>query len=196
MNIIQLEEQMAEDFRDYSMTRESSGLGQKIIDLFKSFINYIKHLVTRRVEFESVASKIWRSKYSDRKLHPTDKIRNSTFDGIVYNDANGATVNVYRNTYNVEDLSIERFQRLVDSQVNNIAYNNRTKSVDMNNQWGKLVDRWKLIGVNISGHKYNGKYTVSKVELDYNNVVMRNIEQYKQNRNRTLLDEKTKQCDY
>jgi hypothetical protein len=114
----------------------------------------------------------------------------------VYEDYNGATVKLYGNTYGVEDLSQERFQKLVDSQVNNIAYNTKTKTADMNNRWGQLLDRWKAIGVNITGHKSKDKYIVDNVELDFDNIIMRNIEQYKQSRNRSITEDKTNQCGY
>ena len=117
-------------------------------------------------------------------------------DMIVYEDYEGLKVNLYGNTYGVEDLSIERFQRLADNIINNIHYNTKTKTVDMNNQWGLWVDKWKRIGVNIKGHKSRGKYIVDDITLDYDNPIIRDIEKFKQNRNRTLLDEKIKQCEY
>jgi hypothetical protein len=96
----------------------------------------------------------------------------------------------------MEDLSKERFQRLVDSQVNNMTYNTKTKSADINRQWSHLVDRWKSIGVNIKGHKVNNKYIVNDVTLDYDNYIIRNLEQYKQSRNNSLSDDKINQCGY
>lgn len=97
---------------------------------------------------------------------------------------NGPIVENNGNTFNIADLSKERFQRLVDSQVNNITYNTRTKSVDMNNRWGQLIDRWKSIGVNIKGTKNKNKYVVDSVTVDNPNITYYNQkwQQYLQQR--------------
>ena len=73
---IELEEQMAEDFRDYAMTREDIGVEKGIAAWFKRLADLVKAIFDGRYYFESVASKIWRSKYSNRELVPTDNIRN------------------------------------------------------------------------------------------------------------------------
>lgn len=164
-------------------------------NILEAIINYIKQIF-------GVYNNIYEELFNTTIKYIT--INNSSetakeypnINASIYEEPNGINISVYNHTYWVEDLSKERFQRLVDSQVNNQPYNIKTRYVDMNNQWGKLIDEWKVLGVNITGHKYNGKYTVDKVDLDYNNTIIRNIEQYKQNRNRTLLDEKTKQCEY
>ena len=194
---LQLEEQMAEDFRDFCMTRETRSLGQKIVDYFKDLWNIIKTYTGYKATFDNVASKIWRSKYSNRQLNNTDALRNSQEEYEVYETYSGATVRLYGKEYSVEDLSIERFQKLTDNLVNNLTYQGNNKSVQKNNQWGLLVDRWKSLGVNIIGTKNNkGNYIVKDVTFDYNNPIIRNIEQYKQNRNVSIADEKSKICGY
>ena len=73
---LQLEEQMAEDFRDFCMTRETRSLGQKIIDFFKDLWNIIQTYTGHKATFDNIASKIWRGKYANRQLTETEQIRN------------------------------------------------------------------------------------------------------------------------
>jgi len=73
---LQLEERMAEDFREFCMTRETRSLGQKIIDFFKDLWNIVQTYTGHKATFDNVASKIWRSKYSNRQLNETEVIRN------------------------------------------------------------------------------------------------------------------------
>lgn len=72
-----LEEQMAEDFRDFMMTRESRTIGQKIVDFFKDLMNIIKTWTGHKATFDTTASKIWRGRYAGTELNATEQIRNA-----------------------------------------------------------------------------------------------------------------------
>jgi len=201
LTLIELEERMADDFREYALLNENrintsswiSRVSNKVLNWFKDLLNILHLYRNEPLTFNTVCSNIWQGKYAYRKLQNSsntgefskenDAVRYSLVPQIRF-DYNGPVVENNGNTFSIADLSIERFQRLVDSQVNNITYNTKTKSVDMNNRWGQLIDRWKSIGINIKGIKNKNKYVVDLVTVDNPNITYYNQkwQQYLQQR--------------
>lgn len=200
-SLIELEEKMADDFREYALLNENrintsswiNRVSNKVLNWFKDLLNILHLYRNEPLTFNTVCSNIWQGKYAYRQLQDSNNtgefsrenndIRYSLVPQIRFG-YNGPIVENNGNTFSIADLSKERFQRLVDSQVNNITYNTKTKSVDMNNRWGQLIDRWKSIGVNIKGTKNKNKYVVDSVTVDNPNITYYNQkwQQYLQQR--------------
>ena len=62
---LSLEEDMAEGFREYVMTRQNRGLGQKIIDFFKELFAKVTHWNNFRPSLTSYYQRINEGKYAD-----------------------------------------------------------------------------------------------------------------------------------
>ena len=65
---LSLEEDMAEGFREYVMTRQNRGLGQKIIDFFKELFTKVTHWNNFRPSLISYYQRINRGKYASNNF--------------------------------------------------------------------------------------------------------------------------------
>ena len=74
-DIISLEEDMAEGFREYVMTQEDRGLGRKILDFFKNLFAKVTHWKYVKPSLNSYYRMINQGKYSRDKLGMTDQRR-------------------------------------------------------------------------------------------------------------------------
>lgn len=74
-DIISLEEDMAEEFREYVMTQEDRGLGRKILDFFKNLFAKVTNWKYVKPSLNSYYRMINQGKYSRDKLGMTDQRR-------------------------------------------------------------------------------------------------------------------------
>lgn len=83
LDYIDLEEQMAEDFKEFALLNENNisttnwiqRLGQKVYNAFKKLANYLHLYKYQPITFNKVCSDIWQGKYAGKKLHTTNEIR-------------------------------------------------------------------------------------------------------------------------
>lgn len=140
---LQLEERMAEDFRDFMMTRESRSLSQKMLDFFKDLLNLILYKTTHKMTFDTISSRIWRGKYANTELNSTEQLRNRN-----------VTANPKDYVLNVIQQEFEKFQ-------SKDGYALGTYTVTREDVNGKTIefDRPKYIKQLIV--QENGKYFVN-----------------------------------
>lgn len=136
LSTIELEERMAEDFREY-MQNEETFTG-RLKNLWRNIKNILNKLRGNWSYLDNLYSNIARGKYSNREALEAGNIRN---------------LNVTR----------ESVQSRVDSIVNNNNVNKTRKA--KNNAWGKLVDSMKSQGLIMKGYYDRGKskYVVTSV---------------------------------
>lgn len=83
LNELELEEQMAEDFKEYSLLKEHSivdklersSFGQKLLKLFDKICNLLNIQRNNPSVFQTISANIWQGKYAGRELKPTDAFR-------------------------------------------------------------------------------------------------------------------------
>lgn len=76
---VDLEEQMADDFKDYVLLKENNRptsffdrLGKKVLEAFNRILNFLHLKKHNPTVFQTVASNIWQGKYAGRQLSSTD----------------------------------------------------------------------------------------------------------------------------
>lgn len=153
---VQLEENLAEDFRKFVQSEEYwyDNLEEKnygkirktLAILYHKLKNLIKELSGKTPYINRLYYSINRGKFSNRRANTSDVTRFST-----------------------AAYSIEYFQEDIDSTVNNpYIYKNK---ISRNDAWGKKVDYWKEKGFLIKGY-YNTstkKWTVASFKYIGNN---------------------------
>ena len=139
LDAIELEERMAEDFREY-MQNEETFTG-RLKNIWKKFKNFINKLKGKEYYLDSLYHNISKGMYSNTNLDKREDIR-------------------YR------ELTKEDIQKIVDSRVNNSMIN-KTR-VAKNNSWGKLKDSLTEQGYIIKGYynKVKGGYIVTSSTLN------------------------------
>lgn len=164
---IQLEENLAEDFRRFVQSEELwyDNLDEKnygkvrrtLAILYHKLKNLVKELSGKIPYINRLYYSINRGKFGNKKVNNSDVTR-----------------------FNTSPYSIKYFQEDIDSSVNNpYLYKNK---VSRNGAWGKKVDYWKEKGFLIKGY-YNTstkKWTVSSFKYIGNNheTSYNRIEQY------------------
>lgn len=136
LSAVELEERMAEDFREY-MQNEETFTG-RLKNLWRNIKNILNKLRGNWSYLDNLYSNIARGNYNNRESSETENIRN---------------LNVTR----------ESVQSRVDSIVNNSNVNKTRKA--KNNAWGKLADSMKSQGLIMKGYYDRGKskYVVTSV---------------------------------
>ena len=84
---LSLEEDMAEGFREYVMTRQNRGLGRKILDFFKELLAKITHWNNFRPSLTSYYQRINAGKYADSgfKVPTISELRGATPNTTTFN---------------------------------------------------------------------------------------------------------------
>lgn len=136
LSAIELEERMAEDFREY-MQNEETFTG-RLKNLWRNLKNILNKLRRNWSYLDNLYSNIARGKYNNTEITESDNIRNL-------------------------NITKESIQSRVDSIVNNSNVNKTRKA--MNNSWGKLSDSLKSQGIIMKGYYDRGKskYIVTSV---------------------------------
>ena len=156
-------------------TTTNMNLFDRIVNWIVSFINtpsvlYIKAVKTvQDLLLDSQNVRVYRKSLTETIIEQNQPRQ----DGIVWENY---TAKTRQGNFWVGDLSVERFQNLIDSQVNNIT----SKITEKNNSWGKIKDNWERLGVKIKGSKVNGRYVVKSVSIDPNSNAAYYNEKYKQ----------------
>lgn len=77
-----LEEQMAEDFREYCLTKENMSFSMKVKNFFKNLYNVIFGYKDNKLTFDTVASNIWKGKYANREITDSNTTRYAIYNKI------------------------------------------------------------------------------------------------------------------
>lgn len=165
LNPIELEERMAEGFRRY-MQNEETFIG-RFRNLWSKLKALINHFNSNWFYLDRVYADIVKGNYSSRK------VRNTT------------------TTRNMETPTIEKMQRIVDSQVNSTWFGPTRK--DRNNAWGNLVDKWRKWGFILKGYhstKYRGYVVTSITPIDNSDQTVKQYHYYKLAYNRLTQEQK------
>ena len=80
-----LEEQMAEDFREYCLTKENMSFSMKVKNFFKNLYNVIFGYKDNKLTFDTVASNIWKGKYANRELTESDAAAITNLKNVINN---------------------------------------------------------------------------------------------------------------
>lgn len=141
LDAIELEERMAEDFREY-MQNEETFTG-RLKNIWSRFKNFISKLIGKEHYLDSLYHNISRGMYNNTVLDKRDSVR-------------------------YKELTREDIQGITDSRVNNSMIN-KTR-VAKNNSWGKLVDSLLEQGYIVKGYynKVRGGYIVTSATLNPN----------------------------
>lgn len=136
LSAIELEERMAEDFREY-MQNEETFTG-RLKNLWRNIKNILNKLRGNWSYLDSLYSNIARGEYNNREVIEVGNTRNLS-------------------------VTRESVQSRVDSIVNNSNVNKTRKA--KNNAWGKLADSMKSQGLIMKGYYDRGKskYIVTSV---------------------------------
>lgn len=152
---VELEENMAEDFRRFMQSEEDwydsldsknyGSIRRALAILFHKLKNRINELLGKTPYINKVFYAINRGEYSKRKVgqSQTTRYMREGFEGTV-----------------------QEFQDIVDSLVNNGRLG--LSRVGKNNKWGKLVDQWKSDGYTVKGYwnTKTKKWTVASSKKD------------------------------
>lgn len=150
---IELEENLAESFRRYMQIEEIPFVG-RAVNIFRK----LKHILNNLFGKESYLDKIYYN-----------------INNKVYADRIPGITSVSRN------MTVEQFQGIVDSNINNERLYPKNKVSDIHNAWGKLIDNWIRKGYEIKGtfDKKTKNYKVKSVtEINTLRDDLINIEQY------------------
>ena len=196
------------DIRNISYQAQKNGIGLGLKEARQSYINEIINRFGKSFGIDYINNNEDKGSISYIVYHPnqiksaTDNI--GTFskdnDDIRYRlvpinylqvfEENGGPAVIYNNhTYSLDDLSIERFQKIVDNNING-KYKN---IVERNKAFGWWEDNWKALGVEIKATKVRNKFVIKDVVIDYNNQVIRDAYNMKKYRE-SILESKEKQC--
>ena len=136
LSAIELEERMAEDFREYIQNEET--FTGRLKNLWRNIKNILNKLRGNWSYLDSLYSNIARGEYNNREASGAGNIRNLS-------------------------VTRESVQSRVDSIVNNSNVNKTRKA--KNNAWGKLADSMKSQGLIMKGYYDRGKskYIVTSV---------------------------------
>lgn len=80
-----LEEQMAEDFREYCLTKENMSFSMKVKNFFKNLYSVIFGYKDNKLTFDTVASNIWKGKYANRELSESDTTAIANLKNVINN---------------------------------------------------------------------------------------------------------------
>ena len=156
---IELEENLAEDFRKYVQLEETPFIGT-VVKIYRLLKHLVQNLFNKEPYINKLFYSINRGTLANRKVQNTDVTK--------YKMAEGFTG------------TIEEFQNIVDSLVNN-PLSMKTR-ISKNKEWGRLTDNWRAEGYEVKGYWNNQtkKWTVASVKnLNGNNEAhYRKIEQY------------------
>lgn len=132
---IELEERLAEEFREY-MQNEETFIG-RLKNLWSKLKALLNHFNSNWNYLDRVYADISRGNYSNREVRGNQSTRNRVVPTIPF------------------------MQDIVDSQVNNSTHTRTGK----NKEWGRIADIWKKDGYRLRGHydTQSKKYIVTSV---------------------------------
>lgn len=107
-NIIDLEEQLAEDFREYCLNKEKQGLLDKILEFFKELFDSISGMFGMQDSLPRVYRKIYRGKYKRVKVKRRKTINTTSTSDEAYNNFR-KDMQSFLNNFNITIKDVEEF---------------------------------------------------------------------------------------
>lgn len=79
----EIEERLAEEFREYAMTQDNYNLGKKILNFFKNLWNFVTNRNSIKPKYNKIFRDIYNGKFGDRALGETTAEREKTGNKVL-----------------------------------------------------------------------------------------------------------------